>query len=518
MEKLPVEILTTILLLSMDSRQRHSRRRLSLVCPIWSSIISQHPLFWTEVGLHRTAKEFREVLQRNKAGPLDVSWTPHHPQKPVGEVAENLMELISSESRRWRSLTLKGYVSDRIQNQLIQVPNPQLININICDLRNASGMVLDFPLNPEGLPLRNVVLGGAALDWDCSRLKGLRSLRVQGLRENQPTLLQLHKIISSSPELEVAILASWNWEFPGSADAPPNLDAIRLQYLNPLILDSINPNVVGGISSLIAAPNCQNLRIDWARANVVQDQYAASRLADLLHGLSKGASALFLTYNPIYRDISLADENDRGDEGSTNILEATSKLAKRRGLYFHFRVPNAAEDNVPQPQEESLGILIRNVFRPALSGLNIPVQFHLWTESEDGPGELAPDVLFDFDFITSLKLSSYPGFISTIDYLASPQPCPGEDDHIRPGSWPCPYLEKITVLCKKGNFQGLRDALDRLRRNRAQCLVEGGAVGPRGPHLEDQRPRPIKEIIIKNYKGAVFQTWSEEGWILWEVD
>ncbi|KAG8958097.1 hypothetical protein FRC00_003048 [Tulasnella sp. 408] len=502
----------------MGSRQRQSRRRLSLVCRTWNNIISQYPLFWTEVGLHRTAKEFQEVLRRNKAGPLDVSWTPPKPLKPVGEVAEKLMQLISPESQRWRSLTLKGSLTDRVQNQLIQVPNPRLININICDLRNASGTVFNFPLTPEGHSLRKVVLGCVALDWDCSRLKGLRSLRVQGLRENQPTLLQLHKMISSSPELEVLVLAYWHWEFPGSADAPPNLDTITLKCLNTLVLDSMDPNVVGGISSLIVAPNCTNLKIDWARANVVQDQYAASRLADLLRGPSKGAPALFLTYDNIFGDISLGEQEDGEDREVLDIREATSKLAKRRGLYFDISFANPVGDNTSQYWNDLLRTLMENVLQPALSDLNIPVQFQLRDPPRDESEQLAPDILFGLDFITGLKLFRSPEIIATIDYLASTQPHPGENGHSRLRAWPCPHLENITVLWDEGDCKDVRDALDRLRSNRAECLIEGETDSPGGSQLGDLRPRPIKEIIIQNFSGYEIYTWSEEGWISFELD
>ncbi|KAG9040840.1 hypothetical protein FS837_013041 [Tulasnella sp. UAMH 9824] len=428
------------------------------------------------------------------------------------------MELISPESQRWRSLTLKGSLSDHIQNQLIQVPNPRLINLNICDLRNAYGTAFDFPLTPEGHPLRNVVLGRVALDWDCSRLKGLRCLRVQGLRENKPTLLQLHTMISSSPELEVLVLGSWHWEYPGSADAPPNLDTIKLQFLKTLILDSMDPNIVGGISSLIIAPICRNLKIDWARANVVQDQYAASRLANLLHGPSKEASALFLTYDHISGEILLGEEEDGVDRELLDIREATSKLAKRRGLYFDISFANPVQDSVSQSWNDSLRALMENVLQPALSDLNIPIQFQQEDPPEDESEELAPDILFGLDFITSLKLFRSPGIITTIDYLASPQARPDENGQSKPRAWPCPHLEKITVLWDEEDCKNVRDALDRLRSNRAGCLIEGETDPPRGSHLEDRLPHPMKEIIIKNFAGDDYQIWSEEGWILLEVD
>ncbi|KAG8925222.1 hypothetical protein FRC01_010476 [Tulasnella sp. 417] len=431
----------------------------------------------------------------------------------MNEAARKLADLVCAESQRWRSLTVAGWLSDRKQSQLLQVPAPRLININICDLH--FGAARSIRLTPDGPPLRDVVLGYVALDWDCSRLRGLRTLRIQGLEDSQPTLLQLHTIISSSPELEVLALVFWDRDHWGSAHSPPRLDIIKLDFLNTLILDSIDPVVAGGISSSIIAPKCKNLKIDGVRVDVVQDQNAASRLADLLHGPSKGASALFLDFDNALGEIILGEEEDSKDDVELNIREATSKLAKRRGLYFKTAFTSSAEGNNIQTWNNLLPTLTGNVLEPALLGLNVPVQLQFWDPFE----ELSPEILFTaFGFITSLELGKSSGIISAIDYLASPQPHPGKDSDNKQQSWACPRLEKVTILWDDSDCQDLRDALDRVRGNRAECLLEAQMDSPQGFQLEDHRPCSIKEMTIKGSDGDVLQTWSEEGWIVLEID
>ncbi|KAG8899263.1 hypothetical protein FRC01_010605, partial [Tulasnella sp. 417] len=137
---------------------------------------------------------------------------------------------------------------------------------------------------------------------------------------------------------------------------------------------------------------------------------------------------------------------------------------------------------------------------------------------EDATQEMAAKILLALTFITSLKFINWTGTISIIDYLASPQPYPGKDSENKPRSWPCPRLEKVIIMCDEGDCHDVRDALDRLRSNRAACLIEGQMDDPRGLQLEDHRPCSINELTIKNSNGVSLQTWSEEGWIFLEVD
>ncbi|KAG9040841.1 hypothetical protein FS837_013042 [Tulasnella sp. UAMH 9824] len=484
MENLPIEILTIILLLATSPGQRRLRRRVSLVCRTWNTIISQNQTFWTEIGLHRGAKEFQQVLRRNTVGGLDISWVSRTPHKPLGSTEENLMQLASVESQRWRSLRLLGNLSDRIQTQFIQIPTPQLTDINICHMQlSGSNEVPEFRLTPEGYPLRSVVLGHVALDWDCSRMRGLRSLRIQGLRNNQPTLSQLHSIISSSPELEVLALTSW--EAVGSAPTVQSLQPVALDFLKSLILDSIDPFVVEGVSLFVVAPNCNNLKIDWVRGNVAQDQSTALRFANLLRYPLKGASAVFLTYDQLRGEIILGKTDEEKKLGGLDIREATSKVAKRRRLHFRMSLARATANNEASTWNHFLRVVMRNVLQPVLSGLNIPVHFKLHSPRPHPPGaspNLAYDIFLDLPFINSLLLFDLPETISIVDYLASPQHLAQENGDTGPLDWPCSRLETLTVSCRKDGSIDLRHALDRLLSNRA------------GYQIEDQSGRSDQEV------------------------
>lgn len=64
----------------------------------------------------------------------------------------------------------------------------------------------------EGRNLRDVSLIGASLSWGSSRLAGLRSISLQSLKQNIPTIPQVHTILSSSPSLQTLILSDFDYD------------------------------------------------------------------------------------------------------------------------------------------------------------------------------------------------------------------------------------------------------------------------------------------------------------------
>ncbi|KAG8947686.1 hypothetical protein FRC04_010530 [Tulasnella sp. 424] len=526
MENLPVEVLTTILLKALNSNQRKLRRRLRLVCRTWYTIISQNSLFWTDIGLHRSAKEFREVLRLNPAGPLDVSWTPPRPhwRRGMNPTTVEHTETISSESRRWRSLTLAGYISDHVQRHLIQVPNPRLMDINVCnpDSGYGSGPHQNLPLTLGGYALRNVVLGFTTLDWDSPRLKGLRNLRLHGLRNNAPTHIQLHTIISASPELEVLGLTLCRWELETSAQVLPSLDLITLDSLTTLILYEIDRSMAHCVSSFIQAPNCSYLKIRYVRAMAVPDPIATWRLVKLLRGPLQGTSKLFVTYDERDGGLDLGTEQEEKELGVLDIREATSKLAARREIYFEIQCSHVVGDNGPQPWNDVLRTFARTVIQPALSGLNIPVRFQLPVVrshllAEDGRA-FAAENLFEIPGISGLDLHAYgrdyAGLTSILEYLASPQPIPTTEGHDGHLCWPCPHLETIAVTCFEDDCDNIRSALDQVLSNRSQNPTKAQDESVRTPRMGDCQPRRINEIRIYDHRGSPLREWKEgEGWM-----
>ncbi|KAG8947685.1 hypothetical protein FRC04_010529 [Tulasnella sp. 424] len=521
MEHLPVEILTIILLHTLNPSPRKFRRRLSLVCRTWYTVISQNPLFWTEIGLHRSAKEFREVLRRNPTGPLDVSWTPANSrtERLVNEATEKHIKTISPESRRWRSLTLAGYLPDHIRTHLIQVPNPQLIDINVCNTYSSlrSGPPQSLPLTPGGYALRNVVLGFTTLDWDSSRLKGLRNLRLHGLQNNIPTQSQLHTIISASPELEVLALTFWEWELEMSARDLPTLDLITLDSLSTLILDGIDPLLVQGVSSFIQASRCDYLKIRYVRALAVPDPIATPRLIELLRGPLQRASMLFVNYDQLDGELVIGTEQEEKELGVLDIREATSKLAARRGICFKIQCSDVVGDNGLQPWNEVLRTFARTVLQPSLSGLNIPIEFQLLELGSDPPSEgdfqeFAFENLFEIPSICSLQLNGFHGTTSILEYLASPQPSPTTeyDD----GCWPCPHLKRIIICWDEENIDGLRGALAQLISIRSRDQTKVQDQGARSRQIENRHPRRMDQILIFDRWGSTAHVWEEDkGWI-----
>lgn len=176
MDTIPTEILIHILSFSIPSRrQRKVRRSLSRVCHFWRTAIYRNPLFWTEVRLHRTTEELQEILRRNPDGPLDVIWAPPNSSTFMDRSGLERVAMISLQSRRWRSLVLAGPIVHEIKTQLLQVSTPRLIRLNIA---GTWFVPQQFDLVNEGALLRDVTLGQVTLDWENSRLGGLRYLRL----------------------------------------------------------------------------------------------------------------------------------------------------------------------------------------------------------------------------------------------------------------------------------------------------------------------------------------------------
>ncbi|KAG8918925.1 hypothetical protein FRC00_011940 [Tulasnella sp. 408] len=288
-------------------------------------------------------------------------------------------------------------------------------------------------------------------------MTGLQSLRIQGLKHNQPTLLQLHTIISSSPELEVLALTFWEWEAAGSAPTVPSLYPIALNSLKTLILDSINPVVVEGLSSIIIAPKCNNLKLHRVGGNMVHDQLTASRFVHLLRGPLREASGLFLDYNQPRGEIIFGAKEEEEGSDELGIRAATSKLAKRRRLYFNVSLGSAVQKK-SRVWNDLMRTAMRNVFQPALSGLQLPIEFKLRgpplhpTRVEESQ-ELPYAIFLELPLTISLLLFNILATNSILDCLASPQHLSNADGDTGSLARPGPRLEKITILCSKESFK-----------------------------------------------------------------
>ncbi|KAG8950815.1 hypothetical protein FRC00_007515, partial [Tulasnella sp. 408] len=375
MDKIPTEILMHILLFCfLSKKQRRARKFLSRVCHFWTTAIYGNPLFWTEVRLHRSTEELREILRRNPHGPLDVSWTPSNPSKFMGDAGMQKVAMISPHSHRWRSLVLVGWITRQIQAQLIDVPTPRLINFSAV---RAFVTPYELDLATTGKPLREITLGCTRLDWDHPRLRGLQYLRLHRPGTKAPTMEQLHAILSASPGLEILDLAFLTYE---SQDQPPleKLRSVRLPSLTTLALENVQPIVLRTLLSYIEAPSCRYIRLPTISQLDFSDNYPLKELGKLCQGPVSTVPRLFMTYNQIDGTCNLT-HRETGLRPQPNTRESSHKLSQRRGVYLQtepIMLPTLGSDAL-RLNEKKIRKYMQEVIQSALHGRSIELQLTL---------------------------------------------------------------------------------------------------------------------------------------------
>lgn len=532
MDQLPIEILIHILLLYSSSKpQRNVRRSLSRVCQLWQTVIDGSPLFWTEVGLHRSTEELREILWHNPNGPLDVSWTPSNPGKFMNEAGEQRMAMISPESHRWRSLILAGRITDQVQAQLINVPTPRLVNFNIVRSYVSVG---EMPLASEGASLRELTLACCAVDWESSRLRALRCLRLHRQEAKAPTVKQLHAILSASPNLEILDLAYWNY---GSRDQPQNetLGTVFLPSLATLAVEEVPPIVLRTLLSCIQSPNYKYIRLPSIDQAYFLSSYQREELANLLLGPLSTVSGLLISYNQANGSCTLTHRETEFPP-QPNTRESSIKLAMRRGVYLRtppIFSPVLGPETIRR-YENKLRKFIQEVILPAIHDLRVPTQLelhHQWLRSTDTPTNppisVARDLLLNLPLVTHLRTRWCFDPIETIRFLSAPQPIRRMDGEVEQGlAWPLPLLDTLTVACSMlpADQPPIFEALDELISKRSSCSHHAGASGAANgkadnPECDSHPSGVLKRIVMHSGREKPFKMWDiENGWQEVEID
>ncbi|KAG9048527.1 hypothetical protein FS837_012657 [Tulasnella sp. UAMH 9824] len=520
MDKIPTEILIHILLFCFPSKkQRKARKSLSRVCHFWTTAIYGSPLFWTEVGLHRTTEELREILRRNPHGPLDVSWTPSNPGKFMDDAAMQRVAMISPHSHRWRSLVLAGWITNPIQSQLIDVPTPRLINFSVV---RPSSRPYDLGLAKTGTPLREITLGGTVLDWDHPRLRGLQSLRLHTPGAKAPTMEQLHAILSASPGLEILDLAVWTYE---SQDQTPleKLGTVLLPSLTTLAVEKVQPIVLRTLLSCIQAPNCKYIRLPTISQLDFLDNYPLKELGKLSQGPVSTVPRLFMTYNRIDRTCIIT-HRESGLRPQPNIRESSLKLAQRRGVYLQTEPitdPSLVPDTL-RLKEKSIRKYIQEVIQSALRGRSIELQLTVYGYSPSLVDvshlpSVVSDLLLNMPLVTHL-LTYRGNALELLPFLSARQPIRTMDGETGQGfCWPLPLLETLTVRCRLSDRPELLKALKVLISQRGSGTHnEMAVVSVQADIPADTAPgavRPLKHIFLHTGGDAPVLVWdSQQGW------
>ncbi|KAG8909328.1 hypothetical protein FRC01_007010, partial [Tulasnella sp. 417] len=425
---------------------------------------------------------------------------------------------------RWRSLVLAGRMTYEVQTQLINLPNPRLINLSMI----RSGFI-PLRLESAGTPLRELSLCYAAIDWGSPRLTGLRDLRLHKPRFETPTIEQLYAILSSSPNLEILDLAFWNSTLSDwSQSKTPGV--LLLLSLTTLAAEDLPPPVLHMLLSCIRAPNCKYIRLPSISQDLLRNNGSESLkgLAKLCQGPLSTVPRLLVSYDRASGSYTITH---RATElaPQPNIRESSVKLAKRRGVYLRTErvfYPDLDED-ILQSNEAGVRRFIQEVVQPALRNLSFEVQLdlhHRWPRPSDTPSNppksLITELLLNVPVFTHLRIRAYfdPITIDVLRLISTPQLVQKMDGEAGPElSWPMPLMETLTIAYNKENDLTIFRCLEVLISKRGPHIHPELAMGLGQPREREagpsHPPRSLKHIVMQDKNEQNTQEWdSEQGW------
>ncbi|KAG8948715.1 hypothetical protein FRC04_009325 [Tulasnella sp. 424] len=265
--QLPAEVFTTIVTcLTDDYAPKEGERHmldLMVVSRRWRDIILNSPELWTNIRSDHPAKFVKLITERSKAHPLSLAWdTSRSPDLDSNnEGFKSMLELVTRNSLRLRSMEITvGCGSQQTLRRLLDCPKPRLeslyVNLYLTEVDDIA--TRRFMLS-EGGPLKKLVLDSAGLlDWDSSRLSGLRVLNLRK-PASIPSINQILLILSTSPLLTQLKLC----EFDSPAGTPSaqteqtgGEQLIELPHLKTISIRDLPPSYCTSILSRILPRFC----------------------------------------------------------------------------------------------------------------------------------------------------------------------------------------------------------------------------------------------------------------------
>lgn len=271
MKKLPLEILTAILLDAWDQRWlRHPvasrscedwdhaefrREELSTVCKQWY-LTFQQPVFWTPIGPRKGLSELTALMEKSKKHPLDICYDD---QKKEGKEEEDQEEedkealaKLKSEKARWRSLHLLWDGHARLLAG--EDPLPRLRELAMLGIYK----VVALPNAPK---LEHLSIQTSQLEWNSNRWAQLEQLRSLELRMSMDAESKLPnsilKAMRSFKRLESLALKICGRE--DTVHVVPVVSSTETVFLDQLQDIALSSNVRGCILGLLNGINAPHV-------------------------------------------------------------------------------------------------------------------------------------------------------------------------------------------------------------------------------------------------------------------
>ncbi|KAG8948247.1 hypothetical protein FRC04_009885 [Tulasnella sp. 424] len=308
--KLPTELLSSILLLSLDRRSYtlNALQKLGRVCKAWHKIVSDTPDFWTRIDFNAPPHVLRLFLKKSKSIGLAIECCMSSNDSVLPSKVEDFIEMTHKYSSRWTSFKYKGNATQRIMRNIESAGKEKLRELSVHFLWHYRQSWL-FNL-PKDAPLERISLTSASLDWTAactSQLRNLKSLELKDLHMNPPKLQRMIQILEASPNLESLILVGITQDADdASSSAAQGLlegEPIHLPELRGLLLKNVPPHFHLCFLGRITAPRCQRLIVDAVPphlfdvpSNFTADSNAtAPRFFDLARPILRSAPKLSIS-------------------------------------------------------------------------------------------------------------------------------------------------------------------------------------------------------------------------------
>ncbi|KAG8926861.1 hypothetical protein FRC01_008302 [Tulasnella sp. 417] len=266
---LPTEILSCILLLSIDRRSYalSALQKLGRVCKAWHKIVGSTPDFWTRIDFNAPPHVLRLFLQKSKNIGLAIECSMPSNDSVLPSKVEDFIEMTHKYSSRWTSFKYRGNATQRIMRNIESAGKEKLRELSVHFLWHYRQSWL-FNL-PKDAPLERISLTSASLDWTAactSQLRNLKSLELKDLHMNPPKLQRMIQILEASPKLESLVLVGISQDADDATTSAAHglLEGapIHLPELHSLLLKNVPPHFHLCILGRIAAPRCQRLIVD----------------------------------------------------------------------------------------------------------------------------------------------------------------------------------------------------------------------------------------------------------------
>lgn len=437
---------------------------LARVCSYWFHSILDDPRFWRHITDGEVSL-LPMILQRNPSGPLII-----RSSACTAESANEFLETVCGHVSRWESLTL-GDDLDETTMDLLRRPMPALKTLHLCS------HVLDrntncFPIS-EAPALESIYVSNTHMSsWHSPSLSGLKSLSINNMVGDFPSLHELVFVLWGSPVLEWFGLRGLQGRRRRIDDDSKLPDKILLPALEGLILADEMPRIMRRyLASSIVAPKCHTLE---AFIEFDTIERPGSTFKDLLRIPMQAPdfriSVKYMENDIIVNLISTAGAVDTGRSRFDDNVGG-NEIGIRMGYDI-----------------AKWGRLVQ-ALDLAVSTSKVTLSCYKSARDIRGWPSIIPEFFSFWSSAVRIQLSSnYSDTVTVLRFLLSPLIVDGEE------RWACPKLEEITYFEGVGSFSDAGTVGKIITEIVVNRYLASSDVGHRGEGSCDDRPTSVKRL------------------------